>query len=117
MLVDIVYSYTSMLVSFYKRGSCPFSSSLLCLFRIILTNYLHSTGSRSRISACMTVSTPWDVEMSRQSLEEKLLNRLLYVNFLLGRLKNVVRKYVTFSPFSPTHYFSSFFFQLEISQN
>ncbi|XP_019850275.1 PREDICTED: phospholipase ABHD3-like [Amphimedon queenslandica] len=62
---------------------------------IILTNYLHCAGGRSKISSCMTISTPWDVELSRHSVEEKTINRLLYVNFLLGRLRNVVRKNVT----------------------
>lgn len=61
-------------------------------FRLIVTQYLNSSGNKSKISACVIISTPWNFENTIISLEGKWLNKKLYVNFLLNKTKQSVKR-------------------------
>jgi predicted alpha/beta-fold hydrolase len=49
-------------------------------------------GEESKLTACINVSTPWDVKMTQPNMEENWINKKLYVDFLLSRVKDVVRR-------------------------
>lgn len=59
---------------------------------MILVQYLHETGSQCVLKAVMTVSMPWDPFRTKDSLEERLDNRILYTRFLISKLRALVKR-------------------------
>ena len=59
---------------------------------MILTKYLNSAGSESKISACIAFSTCWNIEDTIPTLEGVWINRKVYVECLVDGLKEIVQK-------------------------
>ncbi|CAH2245204.1 phospholipase ABHD3 isoform X1 [Pelobates cultripes] len=61
---------------------------------MMLLNYLATTGNDSPLCAAVCISSPWNVFVSTQSLEQPL-NYFLFNSTLTGGLKKTVRKCVS----------------------
>lgn len=59
---------------------------------MILTQYLHQLGKECDISAVISISPSWDPFVSRKSLEEVKINKLLYSRLMVKNLKAMVLK-------------------------
>ena len=59
---------------------------------MILTQYLHKTGSASALKAVMVVSAAWDAFKTQVSLEKTLSNKYFYSKYLTRRLKTLVKR-------------------------
>ena len=57
-----------------------------------MIHYLHETGDRSVVSVAMVISTVWDSFRSQRVLEHKLINRSIYIRFLVTRMKQMIRR-------------------------
>ena len=58
-----------------------------------VVHYLHEAGDKSVLSAAMLISIVWDPFSSRKQLEHKFVNRTLYVQFLLMRIKQMIKRF------------------------
>ncbi|XP_003385407.1 PREDICTED: phospholipase ABHD3-like [Amphimedon queenslandica] len=59
---------------------------------MILTKYLNSAGSESKINACVAFSACWNIEDTIPTLEGVWINRKVYVETLVDGLKDIVQK-------------------------
>lgn len=64
---------------------------------MILTQYLHQLGKECDINVAISISACWDPFISRESLEEKKINKLLYSRVLVNNIKAIVEKLVELS--------------------
>lgn len=64
---------------------------------MILTQYLHQLGKECDINVAIAISACWDPFISRESLEEKKINKLLYSRVLVNNIKAIVEKLVELS--------------------
>lgn len=65
---------------------------MLC--SMLLTQYLHQLGKECDISAVISVSASWDPFSSRKSLEDVLINKVLYSRVMVNNLKAIVKRWV-----------------------
>lgn len=57
-----------------------------------VVHYLHEAGDNSALSAAMLISIIWDPFSSQKQLEHKFVNRTLYIQFLLMRVKQMIKR-------------------------
>ena len=57
------------------------------LVRMMLTRYLHQERERSVLKAAIVASCLWDVKISSLVLEQRFINRNLYIKILVNSMK------------------------------
>ncbi|XP_064382894.1 phospholipase ABHD3-like isoform X2 [Halichondria panicea] len=61
---------------------------------MILTQYLHKLGNKCNLNAAIAISMVWDPFKTRESLENRIENRNIYVRFMSTNLRSMVRRNV-----------------------
>ena len=59
---------------------------------MLLTQYLHQLGQECDISGVISISASWDPFVSRKSLEDVKINKVLYSRVMVNNLKAIVKK-------------------------
>jgi len=55
---------------------------------------MHQMGKHSQLSAAIAISVAWDPFKTRESLEQRLDNRVIYSRFMASNLCSLVKRYI-----------------------
>lgn len=62
----------------------------LPLYSMILTQYCHQLGKECDLKAAISIAACWDPFVSKESLENQLINRHIYTAFLTDQLQDII---------------------------